>query len=374
MRDRLAIIWTNLGPYHMARIRAAKALFDVRAIELASEERLYRWWRGESDGHSYTLTQGAWEDQKGLNVARRLWRLLGDLQPTVVLVPGYASLPALCAAAWGRSHGAKTILMSESNYEDHPRKTLTELVKRALVTTLFNGGVVGGKRAASYLRRLGIPGDKIAGSYDVVDNDYFSSRVARCREEAVPCKGPPYFLFVGRLAPAKNVSMLIRAHAEYLERGGTWPLVIVGDGPQREQLKEQAAPQIRNGAVVFAGHKNVYELPVYYAFAGCFVLPSTRESWGLVVNEAMASGLPVIVSSRCGCADDLVEDGSNGYIVDPYSPNDLAAALGQISGLSKEQRKRMSERSLAIIGHYSPERWAKEIQRLAGVLRKKDRR
>ncbi len=368
MDERLAVIWTNFGPYHLARIQAVKRLFDVRAIELASDERLYRWWRREPDASAYTLTQGAWEDQRGLFVARKLWQMLDELRPTVILVPGYADLPALCAAAWGRSHGAKTILMSDSNYEDRPRGVLSELLKRTLVTLLYSGGMVGGKRSASYLRRLGIPGEKIARAYDVVDNHYFAAEAERRRVEAGQSERPPYFLFVGRLAPEKNISTLLCAHARYLESCGSWPLVIVGGGPLSEQLHEQAKEQIQSGMVVFAGHKDIHELPEFYAFAGCFVLPSTREPWGLVVNEAMASGLPVIVSSRCGCADDLVEDGSNGFLFNPESASDLFRLLGYVSRLAEEERMRMAHKSLEIIRGFSPERWASEIQRLTSIL------
>ncbi len=372
LNERVAVIWTSFGPYHLARIQAMKACFDVRAIELASDERLYRWWRGAPDASSYTLTQGAWEDQGKIVVTGKLWRLLDNLQPTVILVPGYASLPALCAAAWGRIHGAKTILMSESNYEDHPRGVLSELLKRTLVTLLFNGGVAGGRRAASYLRRLGVPQEKIASAYDVVDNRYFASQAARHRDDAGESGRLPYFLFVGRLAPEKNISILLQAHVQYLASGGIWPLVIVGDGPLREQLHEQARTQIQSGKVIFAGHKNIHELPGFYAFAGCFVLPSIREPWGLVVNEAMASGLPIIASSRCGCCDDLVENGVNGFVIDPRNPSALAAVLERVSGMPKEERMRMAARSLAIIHGYSPERWASEIQRLTGILCGKD--
>jgi 1,2-diacylglycerol 3-alpha-glucosyltransferase len=372
MEERVAVIWTNFGPYHIARIEALRAFFDVRAIELASDERLYRWWRAEPDASSYTLTQGAWEDQGRFAVAGKLWRLMDDLRPTVILSPGYATLPALCAAAWGRIHGAKTIVMSESNYGDHPRGILPELFKRSLVTLLFHGGVVGGMRAASYLRRLGIPEDKIAGSYDVVDNDYFVSEAERCRAEA--SGRPPYFLFVGRLAAEKNIPTLLQAHARYLASGGEWELVVVGDGPLRQQLQKQAKAEVQSGKVIFAGHKVIRELPDFYAFAGCLVLPSIREPWGLVVNEAMASGLPVIVSSRCGCSDDLVEDGLNGFIVDPHSASGLAAALERVSKLPRAEWRLMAARSQAIVRRYSPERWADEVRRLTSVLRGNDLR
>jgi 1,2-diacylglycerol 3-alpha-glucosyltransferase len=368
LAERVAPIWTNFGPYHRARIRALEPYFDVQAIELASEERLYRWTREELDVASHTVVCGAWEDQSSVVIARKLWRILDQINPTVVLAPGYATLPALCAGAWGRVRGVKTIVMSESNYDDHPRKRFAELLKRFLVTSLFIGGVVGGKRAAAYLKRLGIPEKRIAYGYDVVDNQYFSTQVAECRKVAAGSKRPPYFLFVGRLAPEKNISTLIRAYASYLRGGGLWNLLIVGEGPDRDRLHEQASEQIRNGSVVFTGHKGIHELPEIYAFAGCFVLPSLREPWGLVVNEAMASGLPVIVSSRCGCADDLVDHGCNGFIVDPENTSDLVAALDRVSRMSEEQRMQMAKRSRRIVADYSPEKWAREIQRLISIL------
>jgi glycosyltransferase involved in cell wall biosynthesis len=100
------------------------------------------------------------------------------------------------------------------------------------------------------------------------------------------------------------------------------------------------------------------------------VLPSLREPWGLVVNEAMASALPVIVSSRCGCVDDLVEDGSNGFVVDSSTASSIAAALTRMSNLDSETRVKMGERSQSIIAGYSPERWAREVHRIVGAVGK----
>jgi glycosyltransferase involved in cell wall biosynthesis len=373
MNERLAIIWTNLGPYHMARIDALKPYFEVQAIELASGQRKYQWWRGESDASVYTLTSGDAEDQNQFLVAFKLWRKLSLLRPRIVLVPGYSSLPALCAAVWSRTHRAKAILMSESNYEDHRRSPLVEAVKRVLVTLLFDGGVVGGKRAASYLQRLGLPSDCIAQGYDVVDNEYFLSRATRCRLEANDLGNvsqTPYFLFVGRLAPEKNISTLLEAFRQYLNFGGTWSLVIVGDGPLNKALTDQASAESQSRTVIFTGRKSVHELPPLYALAGCFILPSLCEPWGLVVNEAMASGLPVIVSSSSGCVDDLVEDGSNGFIIDANSASTIALAMLRMSQLSSEKRTKMGERSKEIIADYSPERWSGEVRRIVNAVEK----
>ena len=173
-----------------------------------------------------------------------------------------------------------------------------------------------------------------------------------------------YFLFAGRLAPEKNVAGLLRSFVEYCATGGSWSLVLAGDGPLRNELREQARSAGVAGRVQFVGLKDSHELATLYTFARCFVLASVLEPWGLVVNEAMASGLPVIVSNRCGCADDLVEHGANGFIFDPAREDVLTARLHRVSTLNKIQLARMGERSKEIIAGYSLETWASEVARL----------
>ena len=373
MSTRLAIIWNHFGPYHMARIRALHPHFEVSSIELASDQRLYRWWRGELDSSSHTLTSGDWEDQNKLLVAIKLWRKLTLLQPAIILVPGYASLAAISAALWGCANGAATIVMSESNIDDRQRSYWSETLKALIVRLLFSGGIAGGKRSIQYLERLGLPAHHIASGYDVVDNQYFASCAQECRNEPNnwdSMKLSPYFLYVGRLAPEKNIFTLLDAFRQYRNSGGIWPLVIVGDGPLNQSLQAHAHLLDLSESVHFVGRKSVQELPSFYAFAGCFVLPSVSEPWGLVVNEAMATGLPVIASSRCGCADDLVEDGANGFIINPCEVASLAEALRRISNLSVGALAQMGERSQAIIARYSLERWASELVRISSMIGK----
>ena len=95
------------------------------------------------------------------------------------------------------------------------------------------------------------------------------------------------------------------------------------------------------GDVILAGFKQYDELPAYYGLASAFVHASTTEQWGLVVNEAMASGLPVLVSDRCGCAPDLVEDGVNGFTFDPYDVEALAGLMQRVAAMTDERRQAM---------------------------------
>lgn len=217
-----------------------------------------------------------------------------------------------------------------------------------------------------YLRALGFPGKRIAGHYDVVDNNFFAESARRHRV-ATPHPGAlaaPFFLYTGRLAPEKNVGSLIRAYRAYRQSGGSWPLVLVGAGPEEGALRGEARASGFSEDIHFEGLKSTGELPGYYASAGCFVLPSTREPWGLVVNEAMASGLPVIVSNRCGCAEDLVSHGQNGFLFDPANTGELAGCMLAISSLDALGRDAMARKSEEIIANFTPGQWAEEVASL----------
>ena len=142
---------------------------------------------------------------------------------------------------------------------------------------------------------------------------------------------------------------------------GRWPW-------RHHALKATAAANSAFAAEVhFPGLRTSHQLLPYYAFAGCFVLPSTREPWGLVTNEAMAAGLPVLVSNRCGCAPDLVLEGQNGFTFDPTSLPALTAHLHAVEALSTDARNIMGTASSAIIRGYSPAGFGRSIASIAAA-------
>jgi glycosyltransferase involved in cell wall biosynthesis len=202
-----------------------------------------------------------------------------------------------------------------------------------------------------------------------VDNRYLKETVNILRLENASPRGLPeqYFLYVGRLSGEKNVDGLLTEWTRYREQGGAWSLVIVGAGPETGPLKAIASASVFAKDIYFAGHRTFRELPSFYALAECFVLPSTREPWGLVVNEAMASGLPVLVSSRCGCAEDLVESGKNGFVFDPSKEGALATLLTRMESLEPSALNRMRIRSLEIIENYTPEAFGEQVASIAAA-------
>jgi glycosyltransferase involved in cell wall biosynthesis len=158
---------------------------------------------------------------------------------------------------------------------------------------------------------------------------------------------------------------LVSAYKQYREAGGSWHLVIVGDGPQREEIRALSENTGYPSDIHFPGLKPTSHLPPYYAFASAFVLPSLREPWGLVVNEAMAASLPVIVSQRCGCAEDLVQEGTNGFTFDPAQPDALTQSMLKLSQLTLAERTEMGRKSYDTVSRFSPAAWASEVARIA---------
>ena len=311
-RPRVAVIWIDWYAYHVARFRglnAAPALAGkVAGIELVGGVGVHKGLKFReplpADLTIQTLMPDAsWREADKGRLSRMLWQKLNELDPEVVLVPGYYTLPAIVAALWARLHRRASVLMTESCAFDHSRSWWKEKLKSLGMRLLFNWAVSGGKAHVSYLHELGFPQDRIVGFYDVVDNDMFSrgayaERLRSAAEAGLPAE--PYFLYVGRLAEEKNAMTLLKSWIAFRKEGGTWPLMLVGDGPERPALEAAAAATPFGRDVYFPGLRSSRELLPYYAHAGCFVLPSTREPWGLVVNEAMAAGLPVLVSERCG--------------------------------------------------------------------------
>lgn len=374
---KVAVIWIDWYAYHVARLRGLMSVPSlagrVRGVELVGGVGVHAGLKFRED-HSPDLPidtlmpKKSWAEAGQLRLAHKLWHYLSLLDPDVVLAPGYYTIPSIAAAVWARLHGRRSILMTESTAGDHTRVAWKEGVKALLIRALFDSAITGGAAHQHYLSQLGFPSACTGRFYDVVDNLAIATRIRELRSRPARDFGLPetYFLYVGRLAPEKNVRSLVQAWVTYRENGGTWPLVIVGDGPEGAGLRELGSKSRFAADIHFAGHKSSSDLPVFYAFAGCFVLPSTREPWGLVVNEAMASSLPVIVSQRCGCAVDLV-DSKNGLTFDPSVAGDLAQSLIAIGSLSPESRASMGERSAARIARFSPEHFGEEVARLANM-------
>ncbi|HYF37917.1 MAG TPA: glycosyltransferase [Prosthecobacter sp.] len=249
------------------------------------------------------------------------------------------------------------VVMSESTAHDEKRQPWKEIPKRRIVS-LFSAGLAGGRAHADYLFQLGMCRTRIFLGYDAVDNAHFA-RPQRLSEPV-----GEGFLASARFVEKKNLPNLLRAYAIYVKSCAAdeaWPLTLLGDGDLRPRLEAMVSELGLQDLVTMPGFKQYQELPGYYRAARVFIHASTTEQWGLVVNEAMAAGLPVIVSNRCGCAPDLVRGGVNGYAFNPFDVEEMARAMMKMTKLPEDRLVTMGQESARIIAEWGPERFARGL-------------
>jgi|GEM_PF-170618 len=376
----VAIIHNIAAPYKnrlfTALTKELNASFTVLFLA-ATEAR--RSWDTSKDRMQFPhemLSEKTLEAQNKYALSLKLLRRLHALKPRIVVIWGYDHLAFWVAFAWAKLSGSGVVLAVESHKDDKPRTFWKEMLKRFLVSRI-DAALVAGSRHRAYVEELGLAPQKIFVMKGVggVDSDLFKEVVTRHRSEREALRaafGLPHrnVLFVGRLAPEKNLFFLLRAFHQFQRAGGDWGLILVGDGPEEKKLKAFVeAHGIRR--VVFPGFLEGAELAKYYAVADVFVLPSSSEPWGLVVEEAMSAGLPVCVSTRCGCVPDLVRDGVNGFSFDPGNEEALIALMRNFA-TNMYDRDAMSRASLTIMEEYGTEASARIVGKaIASVFAKR---
>ena len=367
----LCVNWPRFGPYHLARLQAThtRALqLDARlvALETAQQDTTYEWdvHTGQTDfQREVALADQAYEEANASTIHSAITNKLNQIQPHGVAISSYSTPDARACLSWCKRNNRVAILMTETKEDDTLRVGWRERIKSTIVQ-MYDAALVGGTPHQAYLEKLGFPSSHIFQGCDAVDNGYFQEQVEYWRNQygkASHLPGlnvrTPYFLASNRFIPRKNLDGLIKAYHAY--RSITempWRLLLLGDGPERPAL-EQLVASLQIEGVVFCGFQQIQHLPAYYAHAGAFVHPALNDQWGLVVNEAMAAGLPVIVSNKAGCAFDLVSQGENGYIFDPHTPEELSQWLCVLSS-PETNRIAMSQASESIISRWSPETFA----------------
>ena len=293
-------------------------------------------------------------------------QVLTTFRPEAVAIPGWSSRAAILALRWCVRKRVPAILMSESQAIDAARRPIKERVKRTCLRA-FSAAIVGGRSHREYLVRLGMAVDCVFLGYDAVDNEHFArgAAIARANATEVRKKLPlpdRYFLASNRFVPKKNLPLLLRAYAEYRKvcSQTPWDLVLLGDGQLRPDVEALVGNLGLEDKVHLPGFRQYAELPAYYGLAGAFVHASTTEQWGLVVNEAMASGLPVLVSSRCGCAAELVQEARNGFTFDPENADQLAGYMHRLS-CAPSEAEAMGSAGRQIVAEWGPERFARGL-------------
>lgn len=289
------------------------------------------------------------------------WRhAFAAFRPDLTVVTGWNAWPLVEALAASRGLGVPCVARGDSNALTR-RPAWKRVLHRAWLGR-YAGFLAVGKSNRDFYVGSGVPERKIFSGPHFVDNARWANAAERLRGERERLRarwsvapGSTVVLFAGKLEPKKRVLDLIAAASAAMRAGARIHLLVAGAGAQEDRAR--AAAREAGLPAAFAGFLNQSEMPSAYAAADVLVLPSdARETWGLVVNEAMASGLPAIVSDEVGCGPDLVEEGKTGGV---FRRGDVEELAGKIGRFTREGAyPGMGERARRRVASYSPERCA----------------
>jgi glycosyltransferase involved in cell wall biosynthesis len=276
--------------------------------------------------------------------------------PDAVIITGWQALPLIQANVAAMRLGIPRVLRGESN-SLRRRPPLVRLIHRAMLSS-FDAVLTIGELNRQFYRDYGISQQRLFRSPYFVDNDRFQRQLSEVATERDSIRagwqipsGKTCFLFAGKLEPKKRILDLLNALKIATSRSTSIHLLVAGTGEQMDEALALVATA--NLPVTFAGFLNQTEITRAYSAADCLVLPSDYgETWGLVVNEAMACGLPAIVSDRVGCGPDLIEEGVTGAVFPFADVEALAARLVEFSTSTNTLRE-MGERARKRVAGYS---------------------
>lgn len=360
----LRLYWPDRLVAFEAFCREKGALLEV--VEIAGQGSPYsftkerashaEWW------HCLHPAKGM-EELGSFACSREVGAKLLELETDVAIGGALAFPSGAGVVKWGLKTAKKVVIMDDARLADVPRSRLVNWIKRRIYQEVDAVLLPAPGHVADYAF-WGIPARSLHFGLNVVNNDLFrdSARAVRASEiyHRTQLQLPErYLLGVGRQVEKKNWMALLNAWGGFKRkhpRSGL-DLVLVGGGPDRSKLAERVRSAGWND-VHFHDFTCQKDIGRYYAMAEAVVLPSrVGETWGLVVNEAMACGLPVIVSRQCGCASTLVKEGVNGWMVDAESMESMELAIRGLANAPRDRLVEMGRSSSRIIGEWGLSRF-----------------
>jgi glycosyltransferase involved in cell wall biosynthesis len=365
MTVRLALLTEIISPYRIPVFNALarRGGIDLHVIFLAETDAAQRQWLVYKDEIQFSyevLPAWRWRRRSWhILLNRGMWRALRRFRPNSILCGGYNHPAFWEALAWAKFHSAHFAAWIESTRHDQRKSnTFTAFVKHLFIHNC-SAFAVPGESSLEYVKSMGVPATKIHTAPNAVDNHLFATLARSTREREPQSRSdlglpPRYFLYAGRIIPEKGVFHLLEAYAQLpAELRSQVGVVFVGEGTAKKDLTKRAA-NVRPGSVIFPGFAQREQLAAFYALAEVLVFPTLSDPWGLVVNEAMACGLPIIATDVAGCTADLVRHEQNGFVIPANNVNQLAEAMAAFARDPK-LASRMGASSARLIESFSPE-------------------
>lgn len=348
------VMFGNYALYFIPRLVALSNRLKSEGGELwilqASKENLLYGKIPQTDMSMQNIVH-VWDAPEELDYQGKAFYMLDKLNPDAVMT-GFIAFPhGAVGLKWAKSRKRGIVEYDNQRIDTFSRSRFSNWIKRHIIRNV-DAFLCPAPAWDDTLFAWGFRKSEIFYGLNTSDNDFWGERVENTDFKDLPSA---YFMTVGRQGSMKNLPRFLYAYKEYLRKGGTIPLVMVGDGPDHKLLLKIADGDNR---ITFLGFQSKEKIRQLFVQMKALVLPSTRvETWGMVVNECMASGHIVAISKECGSATTLVKDKVNGFHFSPYDQGEMVEALFNVQRLSDKEYSMMSTASLKIINEWGLDRF-----------------
>ncbi|AMR34019.1 hypothetical protein A0256_22510 [Mucilaginibacter sp. PAMC 26640] len=292
------------------------------------------------------------EDLSPATIAERLFKVADELNADVIIGPSIVFYAGALGLRWARRHNKRFIMFDDGKTSQIKRNPVVQFVKDLLIgqsDALWLPTPDYDNEYTTYHQKSSI----IFYGFDTVNNRLF-------KNPGKPKLDNKTIICVARLVPVKNLDNLLRAWQVVQNAGTSYELLIIGDGPEQASLAG-LRDELGLTTVKFLGAVDNDQIPEWYHRSDAFILASLWESWGLVVNEGMAAGLPMLLSDKVNAAQGLLKERVNGYRFDPLDMQDMADVILRYIRLPLSQKEKMSAASSNIIDDMSYDKMGEQL-------------
>ena len=344
---RVAVLWYALTGYLNACLKALAATQSTEIFVVHKSPHPQAPF--DSDQFGWIPNQHYWQSNLDLS---DLESRIAAFRPDVIVSVGwtvreYRSL--------NRSYAGKClrIMTMDNNWHSTPRQWLGVITAPFLIRPIADAVWVPGERQSIFAAKLGFRRRDILQGLYSCDHEAFAQTYESRRR--IGGSLPRKFLFVGRFVEEKGIPVLIEAYRKYRQLSANpWPLICCGTGPLQPLLANEVGIQVQ-------GFVQPSSLPAVFCEAGCLLLPSSFEPWGVVVHEAASAGLIILASSSVGATPHLVQNNYNGYVFEPDNSDDLAALMARLDKMEVKKLGKMASASFNLSQQFTPDRWAESL-------------
>lgn len=284
--------------------------YKRRFFKLEPSEMKFDYEILDDKGHSFSE-----DGEKTIFLYRGLGKILSKEKPDAVIVTGFS--PATIKIFARRLlKGTPYTIFSGTIERGKRNQNFIRTIERKLLCRFASSFVAYGNMAKKYLVKTGAPEQSVFIGRNTVDTTFFAEQTETIRKQITNADNKTHFTYLGYLVPRKNVQVLLHSIKIVAEKRRDFVLDILGDGISLNELKKYVADNKLDDVVNFHGYLQKNEIPAFLAKSRAMLFQTDFDIWGLVLNEAMAAGVPCLASPNAGATYDLIDEGKTGFMVD----------------------------------------------------------